>query len=127
MDESHLRNVWLNRRTRDPIRPLGEPLARLVKGDLARRVRQIGQLSLAWDECIPEFLREHSALEKFSRGVLTVAVDSAAHRYRLRQLLDGGLLEAIRERFRAGALNRVRLVPGGFEAVDFPGAAAPEA
>ena len=120
MDEHQLRNVWSNRQPRNPIRPLSEPLARLVGRRLAKRVRQIGQLSLAWDECIPDFLREHSALVSFAGGTLTVAVNSAPHRYQLQQLLSSGLLEAIRERFGAGALNRVRLVPGDFDATDFP-------
>ncbi len=120
MDEYQMRNVWLNRRPRDRVIPLSQPLTQLMKTRLARRVRQIGQLAMAWDECIPDFIREHTALVGFSRGTLTVAVDSSPHRYQLQNLLQSGLLEAIRERFRAGALNRVKLVPGQFEALEFP-------
>lgn len=120
MDEFQLRNVWRNRHRPDRISPLSQPLARLVKYTLARRVRQLGRLAVVWDECIPAFLAEHSALVGFSRGTLTVAVDSAPHRYQLHQLLQNGLLEAIRERFRSGALNRVKLVPGTFDALEFP-------
>ena len=120
MDEPQLRNVWQNRQGRDSIRPLSEPLDWLMKRRLAKRVRQIGQLAVAWDECIPDFIREHSALVGLNRGTLTVAVDSAPHRYMLQQLLQNGLLDAIRERFRSGALNRVKLVPGRFDALDFP-------
>ncbi len=120
MDEPQLRNVWQNRQRRDSIRPLSEPLGWLMKHRLAKRVRQIGQLAVAWDECIPDFIREHAALVGLSRGTLTVAVDSAPHRYLLQQLLQNGLLAAIRERFRSGALNRVKLVPGRFDALNFP-------
>jgi hypothetical protein len=127
MDESQLRNVWQNRQPRRRIYPLSEPLTQLMKRRLARRVRQIGQLSVAWDECIPDFIREHTGLVKFSRGTLTVAVDSAPHRYQLQQLLDGGLLGAIRERFPSGALNRVKLVPGRFDALEFPDDVRPQA
>jgi hypothetical protein len=120
MDESQLRNVWRNRQPPRRIYPLSEPLAALMKHRLARRVRQISQLAAAWDECIPDFIREHTGLVKFSRGTLTVAVDSAPHRYQLQQLLQGGLLDAMRERFPSGALNRVKLVPGTFDALEFP-------
>ena len=120
MDESQLRNVWRNRHPPERISPLSQPLARLVKYTLARRVRQLGRLAVVWDECIPAFLAEHAALVGLNRGILTVAVDSAPHRYVLQQLLQNGLLAAIRERFRAGALNRVKLVPGRFDALNFP-------
>jgi len=120
MDEFQLRNVWENRRPRDRTTRLSEPLTDLMKRRLAKRVRQLGQISAAWDECIPEFIRDHAALVTFQRGTLTVSVDSAAHRYQLQMLLDSGLLEALRERFPGGALNRVRIVPGKFEYLEFP-------
>ena len=120
MDERQLRNVWRNRRRPNRIAALGKPLGELVRTRLAKRVRQVGQLASAWDECIPDPIREHTALVSFQRGTLTVAVDSAAHRYQLQMLLRAGVLEAIRERFSAGPLNRVRLVPGQFDAIDMP-------
>ena len=119
MDEWRLQNVWRNRQRPQRMIPLGEPLAFLVKQRLAKRVRQIGQLSAVWDECIPEPIRDHAALVTFSRGTLTVAVDSAAHRYQLQTLLADGLIDAIRERF-SGPLNRVKLVPGTFDYLDMP-------
>ena len=127
MDELQLGNVWRNRRKAtcwplgriDGISMLSEPLTVLMKQHLAKRVRQIGKLSTAWDECVPDFLRRHTALVSFSRGSLTVAVDSAAHRYRLEMLLRDGLLDAIRQCF-SGALNRVRLVPGNFDTIEMP-------
>ncbi|MHC4717145.1 MAG: DciA family protein, partial [Planctomycetota bacterium] len=72
-----------------------------------------------WDECIPEYIRDHTALVSLARGTLTVAVDSAAHRYQLRQLLRNGLEQAVRERL-PGTLNRIKLVPGTFDVLDFP-------
>ncbi len=120
MDESQLRHVWQNRQRRDRITALSQPLTHLVKNQLARRVRQVGQLSAAWDECIPESVRAHTALLSFRVGTLTVAVDSAAHRYQLQGLLQSGLIDALRERVAAGALARVKLVPGQFDAIDMP-------
>ncbi|MDY7010286.1 MAG: DUF721 domain-containing protein [Planctomycetota bacterium] len=126
MQEWQLRNVWRNRQPKNRISALSEPLTALMKNHLARRVRRIGQLSIAWDECVPDFLRDHSALVSLNGGVLTVAVDSAAHRYRLEMLLRAGLLDAIRERF-SGALNRVRLIPGEFDALEMPDKHPPQA
>src|ERR1035437_3099524 len=116
MDDSQLRNVWSNRQPRNRITQLLEPMEQLVKYRLAKRVKQIGQLAAIWDECIPDFVREHTALVRLQRGVLTVAVDSAPHRYQLQMLLQNGLLQAIRERFRNGPLNGIKLVPGPFDA-----------
>ena len=126
MREWQLKNVWQNRRPRNRISALSEPLTILMKHRLAKRVRQIGQLSIAWDECVPDFLRDHAALVSLNGGTLTVAIDSAAHRYRLEMLLRAGLLDAIRERF-SGALNRVRLIPGEFDALEMPDRPSPQA
>ena len=97
-----------------------------MKRRLARRVRQVGGLSAAWDECIPAYIREHTALVSYARGVLTVAVDSAPRRYQLRMLLANGLEDAIRERC-PGPLNRVKLTPGSFDTLEMPDRRAPRA
>jgi len=122
MDDAQLQTVWQQRQFRDAIVPLGDPLATLMNRRLSKRVRQLGQLAMIWDQALPEEIREHTALESFSRGVLTVMVDSAAHRFQLRTLLDGGLLGDLQERF-PGALNKVRLVPGQFYSIDASGSA----
>jgi hypothetical protein len=123
MDDAQLRTVWQQRR-RDyrPI-PLSEPLHFFMKRRLARRVKQLSQLAIIWDEVIPDRIRSHTALETFSRGVLTVMVDTASVRFQLQTLLRGGLERAIRERF-SGALNKIRLTPGQFYSVDLETGAA---
>jgi len=120
MDEAQLRTVWQQRQMGIPAAHLSQPLGVFVKRNLARRVRRIGQLSAIWDEVVPEEIAEHTALEGFRRGVLTVMVDSAPHRYRLQTLLTGGLMKEIQARF-SGALNKVRLIPGQFASVDLSG------
>ena len=120
MDEAQLRTVWQQRQFRDGATHVGQPLAILMKHTLAKRVRQLASLAEIWDELIPVPIREHTALESFRRGILTVVVDSAAHRFQLRTLLTGGLLKELQARF-SGALGRVRLVPGQFSSVDLAG------
>ena len=117
MDDAQLQTVWQQRQFRDAIAPLGDPLATLMKRKLSKRVRQLAALGTIWDQTLPEEILEHTALESFSRGVLTVMVDSAAHRFQLRTLLDGGLLRHLQEH-SPGALNKVRLVPGQFYSID---------
>ena len=121
MDDAQLRTVWQQRQFKSHFTPLAQPLAVLMKYTLGKRVRQVGKLSEIWDDVIPQGIREHTALESFHRGVLTVIVDSAPHRFQLQILLAAGIEKEIRRRF-PGALNKIRLVPGQFYSVDVTGA-----
>ncbi|MBN1942477.1 MAG: DUF721 domain-containing protein [Phycisphaerae bacterium] len=117
MDDAQLRTIWQQRRVDSRVTSLGATLGVLMKQRLGRRVKQLSELAILWDEVIPENLRRHTALENFRQGVLTVTVDSASHRFQLQTLLKGGILKAVQQRFR-GALDRIRLVPGQFYSVD---------
>ncbi len=120
MDDQQLKTAWQNRQVHDEVTHLSGPVATFMKHTLAKRVRNLGELAVAWDEVIPADLREHTALEGFSRGTLTVLVDSAAHRFQLEMLLKGGIQKALAERI-PGALNRIKLMPGQFCSVDIDG------
>lgn len=117
MDDSQLRTVWQQRQFSDRAGHLSHPLALLMKYDLSRRVRDIGRLAKVWDEVVPPEINEHTALESFNRGVLTVLVDSASHRFQLNAILEGGLRREIQQQF-PGTLNKIRLQPGNFSAVE---------
>lgn len=120
MDDSQLRTVWQQRQINDRSAHLSGPLAMLMKHTLAKKVRQLSNLAEVWDEVIPAGIRDHTALDSMNKGVLTVMVDSAAHRFLLQTLLNNGLTKAIQARF-SGALGKVKLVPGQFYAVDLAG------
>lgn len=122
MDDAQLRTVWQQRQMRDRVAPLTESLGAFMKYKLARRVKQLGELAGIWDEVIPEQIASHTALERFNRGVLTVLVDSSAHRYQLQTLLSGGVQREIQRRF-SGAITKIRLTPGQFSFIDLSGAA----
>ena len=122
MDDAQLRTVWQQRQFDDRIAPLSQPLGAFMKRVLAKRVRRLSRLAAIWDEVIPPQIGEHTALESFNGGVLRVLVDSAPHRFQLQTLLSGGLQREIQRRFE-GPLNKVRLVPGQFYAVDLAGEA----
>jgi len=120
MDDAQLNTVWQQRQRADTAAHLSGPLAMLMKHTLAKRVRQLSKLAEVWDEVIPDGIREHTALESLNRGVLTVVMDSAAHRCQLQLLLDAGLRREIQSRF-PGTINKIRLIPGRFYAVDLAG------
>ncbi len=117
MDDAQLRTIWQQKRPYDTTAALAGPLSILMKHKLAKRVKQLGQLGAIWDEVIPDQLREHTALESFNRGTLTVMVDSASHRFQIQSVLNNGLTAEIRTRF-SGALNRIKLIPGQFYSID---------
>lgn len=121
MDDAQLQTVWQQRQFAKGAVHLGEPLAILMKHTLGKRVRQLSKLGEIWDDVVPDSLRDHTALESFRRGVLTVLVDSAAHRFHLQTLLAGGVRKEIQARF-GGALNKIRVLPGQFYSVDLAGA-----
>jgi len=120
MDDAQLHTIWQQRQPAQRLTRLGEPLGLLMKHTLGRKVRQLSELSELWDEMVPDQIAGHTALERFSRGVLTVLVDSAPHRFQLQTLLNGGLKRAIQQRF-SGAINKIRLVPGQFYSIDLNG------
>lgn len=117
MDDAQLRTIWQQRQFNYQPTCLSESLTILMKHKLAKRVRQVGQLAQIWDDVIPESIRDHTALESYQSGILTVMVDSASHRFQLQTMLTGGVMKAIQERFNA-ALNKIRLIPGQFYAID---------
>ena len=120
MDDAQLQTVWQNRQPRQSGSHLSGPLAVLMKRQLGRRVKQLAKVAQVWDEIVPDDIRQHTALEGFQRGVLTVMVDSSPHRFKLQNLLLAGLQREIQSRLPMG-LNKIRLVPGQFYSIDVNG------
>ena len=121
MDDAQLQTIWRQRQIPQRVAHLGEPLTAMMKHTLAKKVKQLGKLATIWDEVVPQNIAEHTALESYHREVLTVLVDSAAHRFQLQTLLNGGLTRIIQQRF-AGTINKIRPVPGQFYSIDLAGA-----
>ncbi len=55
---------------------------------------------------------EHCALDSFSKGVLTVLVDSSPHLYQLKQLLLAGLNQQLLLACKSAGLRKIVLKPG---------------
>ena len=122
MDDAQLRTVWQQRQMNDRVSHLSHSLTVLMKKTLSKRVKQLGKIAAAWDELIPDAIREHTALESYARGVLTVMVDSAPHRFQLQTMLSGGLQAELQQRVKT-PINKIKLVPGQFYSVDLAGEA----
>ena len=120
MEDAQLQTIWQQRQFQNRFAHLSEPVGLLMKHNLGKKVHQLADLAKIWDEIIPLELAKHTAVDKFSRGVLTVIVDSSPHRFQLQTLINGGLKKMVQEKF-GGAINRIKLVPGQFYSVDING------
>ncbi len=91
---------------------LGNDLVGFFKTSVQKRQDKLATIAAAWETLIPEFLNAHCALEGFSRGTLTVIVDSSPHLYELRQLLLSGIEAQLRLACKSTGLRKVSLKPG---------------
>ncbi len=91
---------------------LGGDLLGFYKAAVKNRQGKLATLAAAWETLIPEFLAEHCALETFTKGTLTVIVDSSSHLYELRQLLLCGLQSQLILAAKSAHLRKITLKPG---------------
>ncbi len=96
----------------EPMPTLGPELLAFFKNDVQRRQLKFAPIAECWAKLIPESLLEHTALESFSRGQLTVIVDSSSHLYELKQLLLAGLQKQILIACKKAGLRKIALKLG---------------
>ena len=96
---------------RAPAELLGPELVGFFKQAEKRRTK-FGKIGECWARLIPDTINEHCALETFSRGTLTVLVDSSSHLYELKQLLLAGLQQQILLACKSAGLRKISLKPG---------------
>ena len=91
----------------------------LVGGDMVaffkqvqRRQPKMEAISRTWQQLVPGMFLEHTCLEGFGNGTLTVLVDSASHLYELRQLMLAGLEKQLSIACKAAGLRKVNLKRG---------------
>ena len=95
-----------------PLPAFGPELIAFFKQNVQKRQNRFGPVAETWSRLVPEILLEHTALESFNRGQLTVLVDSSSHLYELRQLLLAGLQKQILLACKASGLRKIVLKPG---------------
>ena len=91
----------------------GPEVVEFYKQSVAKRQGKFTKLAEAWAALVPPLLADRCALDSFSRGVLTVLVDSASHLYDLKTLLLAGLEAQLLLACRSSGLRKVVLKRNG--------------
>jgi hypothetical protein len=91
---------------------LGEEMIGFFQQSVAKRQTKFVKLAECWANLVPQLLCEHCALESYSRGALTVMVDSSSHLYELKQLLLAGLEQQLFLACKTTGLRKITLRPG---------------
>ncbi len=108
-----LRRLHLFKRTANVrAQPLGPEMIAFFKQSVEKRHTKLSKIAESWATLIPETLNDHCALESFSRGSLTVVVDSSPHLYELKQLLLAGIQQQLLIACKSTGLRKIALKPG---------------
>lgn len=111
--DSELRRLSRVKQTpRKPEPMLGDEMVAFFKQSVAKRQNKFESIGEFWAQLVPEFLCEHTALESFTRGTLTVIVDSSSHLYELKQLLLAGLQQQLLLACKKAGLRKIVLRAG---------------
>jgi hypothetical protein len=94
---------------------LGPELLGYYKDVVQKRQTRLAAIAEKWVVLVPDALCDHCVLQSFTRGSLTVLVDSSSHLYELNQLLLGGLQEQLLLACRSTGLRKITLRAGQAE------------
>jgi hypothetical protein len=95
-----------------PAELLGPEMVQFFKQSVQKRQTKMARIAECWSQLVPEMFNEHCALESFTRGTLTVLVDTASHLYELKQLLLAGLQQQLLLACKSAGLRKIALKPG---------------
>jgi len=100
---------------------LGPAMIEFFKKSVQKRHTKLSKVAESWGRLVPDTLIEHSSLEGFQGGTLTVLVDSASHLYELKQLLLSGLQDQLLLACKSSGLRKITLKRGQwYEGNDAP-------
>ncbi len=91
---------------------LGPEMVAFFKGSVQNRQGKLAKIADCWGQLVPEMLSAHCALDSFSRGTLTVTVDTSSHLYELKQLLLAGLQDQLKLACASSGLKKIALKQG---------------
>jgi hypothetical protein len=91
---------------------LGKEMLDFFKQSVERRQTKLEKIAAYWGQLVPELLSEHCALEGYTRGTLTVMVDSSSHLYEMKQLLLSGLEQQLLIACKSAGLRKISLRAG---------------
>ena len=112
-EDAELRRISRVKQTLRAVEPnLGPAMVDFFKKSIARRQTKFSKIGECWSALVPETFCNHTSLESFSAGTLTVLVDSAAHLYELKQLLLAGLQQQLLLACKSAGLRKIQLKRG---------------
>lgn len=91
---------------------IGGDMLAFFKQGVQRRQPKLEGLARAWQTLVPELFQSHTCLDAYSKGTLTVLVDSASHLFELRQLLLSGLEKQMVIACKTAGLRKISLKRG---------------
>jgi len=91
---------------------IGGDMVAFFKQGVQRRQPKLEGIARAWLTLVPDMFQSHTCLDGFSKGTLTVLVDSASHLFELRQLLLAGVEKQLIIACKAAGLRKVNLKRG---------------
>jgi len=91
---------------------LGPELVNFFKQSIDKRHTKLSKIAEAWTNLVPALLCEHCALESYTRGTLTVMVDTSSHLYEIKQVLLAGLEKQLLFACKGAGLRKITLRPG---------------
>ena len=97
---------------RAPQEPIGQDLIAFFKQSVEKRQGKFAKIADVWNRLIPPAMLNHCALDSFTRGSLTVIVDSSPHLYEMKQLLLAGLQKQLLLACKSAGLKKISLKPG---------------
>jgi hypothetical protein len=114
MQDAQLRRLakFKSQRRPDPAVRIGEEMVGFFKQSVQKRHTKFSQIAQCWAALVPEALNHHCALESYTRGTLTVIVDSSSHLYELKQLLLAGLQQQLLLACKSAGLRKINLKHG---------------
>jgi hypothetical protein len=97
-----------------PVPPpnFGSELVHFFKHAVEKKQRKLGVVGETWSRVVPSPLLDHCSIESFSKGTLTVLVDSASHLYDLKLLLLSGLQKQMLALCKGAGLRKITLRQG---------------
>jgi len=112
-EEAEFKRLSRVKRTlRDPEPMLGPEMVEFFKRSIQKRQAKFAKIGECWSTLVPVTFCEHTSLESFSKGTLTVLVDSASHLYELKQLLLAGLQQQLLIACKSAGLRKIALKRG---------------
>jgi hypothetical protein len=121
IEEATLRRLARVKHTEAPVSAaLGPEMLAFFKHSVSRRQAKFAKIADVWGRLVPQTLADHCALESFTRGSLTVIVDSSSYLYELKQLLLAGLQQQLLLACNSAGLRKITLRPGRWYEGDTP-------